>query len=107
MLEDALADRIVSLMWRLRRVPVFEVALLSLLEQEENESTSSRDQADLKLGLTIKVFLRGDYSGKLERYETSMQKQLSAALQELRTMQEQRPEAANDLSSAAQALSRL
>ncbi len=99
-LEHELIARIVSVLWRLRRVPVFEAALLALLEQEKEEedplmlnfsgSDRSADRADLKLGRTIKKFLSADFSGKLSRYETSLQKQLSALLQGLRTMQERR-----------------
>ena len=36
-LEQELVARIVSVLWRLRRVPVFEAALLAVLEQEKEE----------------------------------------------------------------------
>ncbi len=104
-LEQELVARMVSLLWRLRRVPVFEAALLAVLEQEpeqegdglmlghfgsyEGEEEEGKE-ADLGLGRTIKAFLKANFSGKLSRYETSLQKQLSALLPELRTMQERR-----------------
>jgi hypothetical protein len=89
-LERELVARIVSVLWRLRRAPVFEAALLALLKEEEYHlfgSDESTDGADLELGRTIKEFLSADYSGKLSRYETSLQKQLSALLKELRAVQ--------------------
>ncbi len=97
-LEDELVARLVSLIWRLRRIPAFEAALLAWLEQQKEEEEdasmlnlfSSPRRADLELGRTIKRFLSADFSGKLSRYEMSLQKQLFALLQELRSMQERR-----------------
>jgi hypothetical protein len=103
-LEQELVARMVSVFWRLRRVPAFEAALLAVLEQEQEEKDSfgldlsgsyegtaeEGEEADLKLGRTIKGFLSADFSGKLGRYETGLQKQLSALLHELRAMQERR-----------------
>ena len=108
-LERELATSIASLFWRLRRVPPFEAALLAVLAREQKElggallleaepadwkasrSGLSRPDDDLELGIAVREFLQGDYSGKLSRYEASLQKRLSALLQELRDMQEERP----------------
>ena len=54
------------------------------------DSPRSADSAERKLGRTIKVFLSGDFSGKLSRYEMSIQKQLSALPKELREVQARR-----------------
>ncbi len=81
MLEDELVARIVNTLWRLQRVPAFEAALLAVLEQEQEEEEdysvsyeatedeAEGEEADLKLGRTIKAFLSADFSGKLSRYE--------------------------------------
>ena len=66
-LELEFAERIVSIVWRLRRIPAFEAMIL--------------------LGLSIDTFFRHDFSSKLSRYETSLQRQLTRLLTELRDMQ--------------------
>ncbi len=101
-LERELAMSIVGLFWRLRRVPAFEAALLAVLAREQKDVEAAYllapDQSrpsgmaggDLELGIAVRQFLSADFSGKLSRYEASLQKRLSALLQDLRVMQEER-----------------
>ncbi len=105
-LEDEITRRIASLMWRLRRIPAFEAALLTWIEtckqvEERPQLPLPGDRcldghslgpppARLILGRTIERFLQSDVSGKLSRYETSLQKQLAATLKELRILQARR-----------------
>lgn len=117
-LEHELVGQIVNFLWRQRRVPAFEAALLAVLEQEQGEEESyspggflsyeaaedeeEGEEVDLKLGRTIKAFLSADFSGKLSRYETGIQKQLPGLLQELRIMQNRRLEEAKSEKEQAQ-----
>ena len=103
-LEHEFVARIANFLWRQRRVPVFEAALLASLEQEEEKEEASfmfdfsgsppSAGGDLKLGRTIQKFLSADFSGKLSRYEMNFRKQLSGLLQELWNMQKRRLEEA-------------
>jgi hypothetical protein len=104
-LELELAEQIVSLLWRLRRVPAFEAALLAYREADVKNwgyslirpcnGRSEEQVQQLVLGKTIESFLQYDLSGKLSRYETSMQRRLSALLKDLRVMQLRRKEVAD------------
>jgi hypothetical protein len=103
-LENQLVERIVSLTWRLRRVETFEIALFewaahyqaqcfdSTETTEEgllrNEPDATPDLQDsLTFGRMFETLLSEDLSGKLGRYETSMQRQLSQVLKDLRELQ--------------------
>ena len=108
-IEIELAERIASLLWRLRRVPAFEAALLawthackeeaSLFTPGEPRLTHWGD-ADrprpaavhdiLAFGRSLDGFLKGGVGGRLSRYENALQRQLSAMMLELRRMQERR-----------------
>ncbi len=109
-LEHELAERIVSVLWRLRRVPAFESALIAWLDLEKKKEATIHPLARLPtddftpfvprkrqandplvLGRTVEVLLRSDFTGKLSRYETSLQRQLSTLLNDLRNMQMRRP----------------
>ena len=110
--ESELTDRIVSILWRLRRIPAFEVAILAWVQARERSQSSytlgnplltgdptaplKNDYKDnrLVLGRSLDAFFAKDLSGKLGRYETTLQRQLSAMLSELRKMQAHRKEAA-------------
>ena len=109
-LESELADRIVSILWRLRRIPAFEAAVLAWVQaRERSQSTYSvgnprlagdptaplaADYKDIQLvlGRSLDAFLTKDLSGKLGRYETTLQRQLTALFSELRVMQARRKE---------------
>ncbi|MEQ1716583.1 MAG: hypothetical protein ABL907_11455 [Hyphomicrobium sp.] len=107
--ESQLAERIVSLIWRLRRIPNLEMALFQwvayqeaalhdghdlLLEKEEgpepNHNAEAKVTGDLddamRLGRMIESALSQDLIGKFGRYETSLSKQLRHALAELRAL---------------------
>ncbi len=109
-LESELADRIVSLLWRLRRIPAFEVAMLAWVQARERSQNSysignprlagdpgaalAADFKDIQLvlGRSLDAFLAKGLADKLGRYETTLQRQLSALLSELRLMQALRRE---------------
>ena len=110
-IESELADRIVSILWRLRRIPAFEVAILAWVQARERSQSSftlgdpclAGDHGDLfatkykdprlVLGRSLNVFLAKGLAGKLGRYETTLQRQLSALFAELREMQALKKEA--------------
>lgn len=110
--ESELADRIVSILWRLRRIPAFEVAILAWVQARERSQSSytlgnplltgdptaplANDYKDkrLVLGRSLDAFLAKGVAGKLGRYETTLQRQLLALLTDLRKMQAFRKEAA-------------
>ena len=104
-IEIELAERIASLLWRLRRVPAFEAALLawtnackeeaSLFTADEPRLTHWRDPDRprpaavhdiLAFGRSLDGFLKGGVGGRLSRYENALQRQLSAMMLELRRM---------------------
>lgn len=96
-LEHELVERIVSILWRLRRVPIFEAALMAWVEAREDEKGSFlfvrpsppiANQASLRFGLTAMAFMETGLSDKLARYETSLQRQFSSLLKELLAAQE-------------------
>jgi len=111
-LESELVDRVVGILWRLRRIPAFEVAVLAWVQARERSQSSysignprlpgdpgappAADYKDrqLVLGRSLDAFLAKDLSGKLGRYETTLQRQLSALFSELRAMRARRKEAA-------------
>ena len=101
-LERELVERIVSILWRLRRVPAFEAALMAWLRKCEEEDAAhdaiyavgrGDNRNQLMLGRTIQTFLKSDFSGKLGRHETALQRQLSAFIIELREIQARRKHA--------------
>ncbi len=106
-LEDELVERIASLLWRLRRIPAFEAALFAWADAcREAESTfapgeprltrrfGGDDPHDrggrteiLAFGRSLDAFLKRDLGAKLNRYESALQRQLSALMLEVRGMQ--------------------
>ena len=108
-IEIELAERIASLLWRLRRVPAFEAALLAwthackeeaslytaneprLINWHDRDRPRSASVTDiLAFGRSLDGFLKGDLGGRLSRYEIALQRQLSALMLELRRMQARR-----------------
>ena len=109
-IEIELAERIASLLWRLRRVPAFEAALLawtnackakagrytpdepsltrSFWDDEKPRPASVKDI--LAFGRSLDGFLKGGLGGRLSRYENALQRQLSALMLDLRRMQARR-----------------
>ena len=119
-LENQLVERAVSLIWRLRRVSAFEVALfrwmahlqavihdpvadrIEITDVERRNDTESQfatqDEHDdylqdgLKIGRMMEALLSADLTSKLSRYETDIQRHLGMTLKELREMQKARPD---------------
>jgi len=108
-IEMELAERIASLLWRLRRVPAFEAALLawanackekaSLFAPDEPRLTNWREpdrqrpaavHGILAFGRSLDGFLKGGVGGRLSRYENALQRALSGSMLELRRMQTRR-----------------
>jgi len=108
-IEIELAERIASLLWRLRRIPAFEAALLAWTHAcKEEASTFTPDEPRLinwrdphrprsasvtdilTFGRSLDAFLKGELGGKLSRYENALQRQLSAMMLDLRRMQARR-----------------
>ena len=110
-LEFELVERLAGILWRLRRVPLFEAGILDarlagvsddelnryyreLAEtdegQEEDEEVSDW-KASVHLGLALVVdAARGDALGKLARHETTLMNAFTKTLQMLLLLQENR-----------------
>ncbi len=109
-LEDELVERVASLLWRLRRIPAFEAALIAwadacreeeslfaageprltrLFRDDDAPAPGSRRHI-LAFGRSLDAFLKRDLSAKLNRYESALQRQLSALVLDLRRMQGRR-----------------
>ena len=117
--ESELANRIVSILWRLRRIPAFEAAALAWVHACERKQSAYHiggptlagdpgapppaDQNDLQLvlGRSLDAFLTRDLGGKLGRYEANLQRQLSALFAELRTIKARKAEAAPSIDVVA------
>jgi hypothetical protein len=91
-IEIELAERIASLLWRLRRIPAFEAALLAWTNACKEEASPftpdeprlinwrDRDRKILVLGRALDGFLKGDLGGRLSRYEIALQRGFDARL---------------------------
>ena len=102
-LERELTDQIVDTLWRSRRIPLFEKALVASLGYVAKKeafildgigagldgSETPKRAREIRLGRVIERFLSGDFVGKLSRYETNLQRQLSRLLKELKTLKRQ------------------
>ncbi len=109
-IEGEVVERIASLLWRLRRVPAFEAALLAWTHAcneeaslftageprltqrfcDDDRTFSASIKDILAFGRSLDGFLKGGVGGKLSRYENALQRQLSALMLELRRMQARR-----------------
>jgi hypothetical protein len=108
-IEIELAERIASLLWRLRRVPAFEAALLAWTNacKEEmspftpheprltdwgdpNRPRSASVTDILAFGRSLDSFLKEGLGARLSRYENALQRQLSALMVDLRRVQARR-----------------
>ena len=104
-LENQLLELAASLLWRLRRIPALEVALFHWVAHHQAQlydtpvdisegdllNDPNRDEPDLRDRLTagrmFEAALSADLTSKLSRYETAMQRRLSATLHELERLQ--------------------
>ena len=112
-LEEELVGRIAGLLWRLRRIPVFEAALLddlqqtaakkmtsdpiaALLAQRINDLTpqvtyQSNQPSEMHcLARGVEIFLQNNLTSKLSTYEVRLQRQLQMTLKELNELQSER-----------------
>ena len=110
-LEEELVGRVAGLLWRLKRVPVFEAALLDEQQRRAADRMRSdyhdamifalgKDESDCPfeyesiqshemqcLARAMEKFLKNDLTSKLSTYEVRLQRQQRAALDELSAMQ--------------------
>ena len=98
-IEEELVGRVASLFWRMRRIPIFEAALMETVGCEARKidqiggpkyepgdpATSTR-----ALGVMVERLLRQDLTSKLTRYEAGLQRQLKLTLDELYKVQRER-----------------
>jgi hypothetical protein len=109
-IEMELAERIASLLWRLRRVPAIEAALIAWTHACKEEASlftpdeprlargfsndgrpvPARVTKTLAFGRSLDSFLKTGLGAKLSRYENALQRQLSALMLDLRRMQARR-----------------
>jgi hypothetical protein len=106
-LENQMVERVISLIWRLKRIPNLEMALFqwvsyqeAALHDEQNtmqieapplEHNLGEEAADdladtLKLGRMVETALSQDLMGKFARHEVGLSKQLQSLLADLRAM---------------------
>jgi hypothetical protein len=109
-LEYAMVERLAVILWRLRRVPSFEVAILDARQQrvwhqhgrlsEEEKEKLGEEEADwetsLDLGRALIDGPYGDTLGKIGRHETSLMNALAKTLQTLRLLQHDRANKKDD-----------
>ncbi len=107
-IERELAHRIAGLIWRLRRVPAFEAAVVAWVEARERSQSAysigkpclpgdpdnllgrAYKDVGLVVGRSLRAFLTEDLAGKLGRYEANLQRQLSALFADLERLQARR-----------------
>jgi hypothetical protein len=123
-LEEELVDRLVSLFWRLRRIPQFEAALFECrshrwfdVEIADDDIDADDDQADdaveaarekrVAVGRALLVLLQYDFTGKLSRYETSLHKQCAATLAQYQKLVAARSSAATPTPPSGEARDRV
>ena len=107
--EEQLTHQVVNLLWRLRRVPAFEAALLSWIDHRlkgyddgigrvsgRNSQHEAETRARLKLGRMLEVESSKNLTAKLSRYEAHLLRQLKQTRKELEEVQASRLEAEAD-----------
>jgi hypothetical protein len=71
--EVELADRLANLLWRVRRIPAFEGAVLGWLSQGQDQS----------IGQALEIALSKNVFDKISRYEASLTNQLAETQERL------------------------
>ena len=106
-IEQDLVERLASILWRLRRVPKFEAAVLRFVQYSETSNDrpqqgfvnpSSRalphefneTHPELFLGRALDISLKRDIFEKLSRYESHLMRQLKKTEAAIVAMQERR-----------------
>ena len=112
-LENQLVERAASLIWRMRRIQAFEVALFQWTAHHQSQCFDDPADGDFEALRNepfedaptpksarrvdrrpdVRDALKCGSPSRLSRYETSMQRQLSLTLRDLREMQRPRYEA--------------
>ena len=88
-LEAELVERLAGILWRLRRVPFFEAAIIDVHGGDEDEADEISDEEKRRL-IRNGVFGYGDRLGKLARHETTLMNAFTKTLQMLLLLQENR-----------------
>jgi hypothetical protein len=118
-LETELVERLAGILWRLRRVPFFEAAILDTRHQQvwnqknhalpapegegesEEKKESDEEEADWERSVDLGVALMdgryGDILGRIERHETSLMNALTKTLQTLLLLEHDRANSKGDL----------
>jgi hypothetical protein len=93
-LETELVTRIAVLMWRLRRVPEIEMALVARLEHHQNGAPARAQAGEdeslpwaVRWGGVATAFLQHDFAQKLGRHEAHLANQLARAIATLKDLQ--------------------
>lgn len=86
-LELLLADRIVSNVWRLKRLLKVETTTMEWFKQAEKSSMHFDDSEEQIERKSIRDMLANDEIEKLLRYETSIERSIYKALHELQRIQ--------------------
>jgi hypothetical protein len=106
-LECELVERLAGILWRLRRVPFFEAAILDARQdqvwsyvgsreseqqdgEEEDEEAADWEASAVRFGKALLNDARNDALGKLGRHETTLMHALTRTLQMLVLLQEKR-----------------
>jgi hypothetical protein len=99
-IEIALVEQVVTLFWRLRRVPAFEAALFAWrrkLEEiiDENYAAEAKAPWPVSLdlypfGRILEVMICYDFFSKLNSYERPLHKQLMETLNQFNAMKDAR-----------------
>ena len=99
-IEEELAERLVGLLWRLRRVPALEATLFSWIASEQTDGSGgggedpTLEQTQFTWGRTIAATLgKTDFLFRLTRYEVQIANQLQRSLVEFERRKAQRNKA--------------
>ena len=113
-LETELVERLAGILWRLRRVPSFEAAILDTRHQQvwnqkydvegedegEEKNELDEEEADWERSVDLGVALMdgryGDTLGRIERHETWLMNALTKTLQTLLLLQHDRANSKGD-----------
>jgi len=97
-IETEMVASAASLMWRLRRIPAFEIALFHWISRFQGFSLpintdavgQSAEFKSSNIGYVLETMVSKDVLGKLTRYETTLTKQLKQTIYELQKFIEKR-----------------
>jgi hypothetical protein len=112
-LECELVERIAGILWRLRRVPFFEAAIMDIshsrvmlnrrarvnpAEDEDEDEVKTAWKTSIQFGRALTEYaIRDDALGKLGRHETMLMNAFTKTLQALLQLQEKRANTKGEL----------